>query len=51
MKKELEKRIYSYLIILTITLFFIIQGSALLLVFLSLFFCSLKKYKQQDLIL
>ena len=40
MKKELEKRIYSSLIILPITLFFIIQGSVLLLVFLSLFFLA-----------
>ena len=54
MKKELEKRIYSSLIILPITLFFIIQGSALLLVFLSLFFLAtcyewFKMNKKNDL--
>ena len=55
MKKELEKRIYSSLIILPITLFFIIQGSALLLVFLSLFFLAtcyewFKMNKKNDLV-
>ena len=55
MKKELEKRIYSSLIILPITLFFIIQGSVLLLVFLSLFFLAtcyewFKMNKKNDLV-
>ena len=55
MKNELEKRIYSSLIILPITLFFIIQGSALLLVFLSLFFLAtcyewFKMNKKNDLV-
>ena len=55
MKKELEKRIYSSLIILPITLFFIIQGSALLLVFLSLLFLAtcyewFKMNKKNDLV-
>ena len=38
MKKEFENRIYSSLIIIPITLFFIIQGSIFLIFFLSLFF-------------
>ncbi len=55
MKKELEKRIYSSLIILPITLFFIIQGSTLLLVFFSLFFLAtcyewFKMNKKNDLV-
>jgi len=40
MKKELEKRIYSSLILIPITLFFIIQGSVFLIFFLSLFFLA-----------
>ena len=55
MKKELKKRIYSSLIILPITLFFIIQGSAFLIVFLSLFFLAtcyewFKMNKNNDLV-
>jgi len=40
MKKEFENRIYSSLIIIPITLFFIIQGSIFLIFFLSLFFLA-----------
>ena len=54
MKKELEKRIYSSLILIPITLFFIIQGSVFLIFFLSLFFLAtsyewLKMNKKNDL--
>ncbi len=40
MKKELEKRIYSSLILIPISLFFIIQGSVFLIIFLGLFFLA-----------
>ena len=54
MKKELEKRIYSSLILIPITLFFIIQGSVFFIFFLSLFFLAtsyewLKMNKKNDL--
>ena len=54
MKKELEKRIYSSLILIPITLFFIIQGSVFLIFFFSLFFLAtsyewLKMNKKNDL--
>ena len=37
MKKEFEKRVYSSLIIIPISLFFVIQGSVFFVFFLSLF--------------